>query len=172
LARTVRATATRFTAAILKASNRSSTISKGLGATAIWISPVLLNPYGEYHGYLTFDPYQIDPHWGTFDDMTNMIAAAHARGIYVIVDVICNHPADLIYSTDSQFLTTFRAPPNGYTLQWRDPARQYPAAVGLERDQPDDLVAVSHEWINPGLQQHAAKSNSASCATLTISALT
>jgi glycosidase len=100
---------------------------RSLGANAIWISPVLLNSYGQYHGYLTIDPYQIDPHWGTFDDMTNMIAAAHARGIYVIVDVICNHPADLLYSTDSQFLTTFRAPPNGYTLQWRDPARQYAA---------------------------------------------
>lgn len=119
---------------------------KALGANAIWISPVLLNPYGEYHGYLTIDPYQIDPHWGTFDDMTNMIAAAHARGIYVIVDVICNHPADLHYSTDSQFLTTFRNPPSGYNLQWRDPARQY--------GPPWNLPAISDLFHTNGLIQN------------------
>ena len=43
--------------------------------------------------------------------MPNMIAAAYARGIHVNVDVICNYPGDLHYSTDPQFLTTSRAPP-------------------------------------------------------------
>lgn len=119
---------------------------KALGANAIWISPVLLNAYGQYHGYLTSDPYQIDPHWGTFDDMTNMIAAAHTRGIAVIVDVICNHPGDLLYSTDSQFLTTFRVPPNGYTLQWRDSARQYAA--------PWDVASISSLFHTNGLIQN------------------
>ena len=100
---------------------------KSLGATAIWISPVVRNAFGEYHGYGGWDFYTIDPHWGTFTDMTNMIAAAHARGLYVILDIVCNHGDDIIHSTDPNFTTVFKNPPNGYNLQFRHSNKQYPA---------------------------------------------
>ena len=35
---------------------------KALGATAIWISPVVLNARGEFHGYAGLDFYRVDPH--------------------------------------------------------------------------------------------------------------
>ncbi len=53
---------------------------KSLGATAIWISPVVLNARGEFHGYAGLDFYKVDPHWGTLADLQHMIKAAHARG--------------------------------------------------------------------------------------------
>jgi len=100
---------------------------KSLGATAIWISPIVRNAFGEYHGYAGWDFYSIDPHWGTFTDMTNMIAAAHARGLFVVLDMVCNHGDNLIYSTDPNYPTVFVNPPSGYTLQFQNPAKQYPS---------------------------------------------
>jgi glycosidase len=89
---------------------------KALGATAIWISPVLLNAQGEYHGYAARDFYKVDPRWGTLADLQHMVAAAHARGLLVINDIVVNHGGDLVYSTDPGY-GNFRAPPDGYQPQ-------------------------------------------------------
>ena len=100
---------------------------KSTGATAIWIAPVIRNVSGQYHGYSGWDFYSVDPHWGTFTDMTNMIAAAHARGLYVILDIVCNHGGRLIDSADANYLTTFASPPAGYNLRYTSSSKQYPA---------------------------------------------
>ena len=97
---------------------------KALGATAIWISPVVLNGHGQFHGYAGRDFYQVAPHWGSLADLQHMIAAAHARGILVIDDIIVNHGDDLIYSTDSGY-ANFLAPPAGYTLKYRNSSLTY-----------------------------------------------
>ena len=103
---------------------------KALGATAIWISPIVLNAHGEYHGYAGRDFYKVDPRWGTLADLRHMVDAAHARGLLVIDDIVVNHGGDLIYSTDPGY-GSFRAPPNGYHLSYRDPARTYPPPFDL-----------------------------------------
>src|SRR5215510_9819830 len=64
---------------------------KALGATAIWISPVVLNANGEFHGYAGRDFYSVAPHWGTMADLQHLIQAAHARGLLVIDDIVVNH---------------------------------------------------------------------------------
>jgi glycosidase len=98
---------------------------KALGATAIWINPIVLNVgHSSYHGYGAHDFYQLAPQWGTMSDLSNMVAAAHARGIYVILDVVVNHHGTRIDSGDSNW-PTFRAPPNGYNLRWTSGV-QYP----------------------------------------------
>lgn len=97
---------------------------KALGATAIWISPVVLNGHGQFHGYAGRDFYQVAPHWGNLAALQHMIQAAHARGILVIDDIIVNHGDDLIYSTDSGF-ANFLAPPAGYTLRYRSSSPTY-----------------------------------------------
>lgn len=97
---------------------------KALGATAIWISPVVLNGHGQFHGYAGRDFYQVAPHWGSVADLQHMIQAAHARGILVIDDIIVNHGDDLIYSTDSGY-ANFLAPPAGYTLKYRSCSLSY-----------------------------------------------
>ena len=97
---------------------------KALGATAIWISPVMLNGHGQFHGYAARDFYQVAPHWGSLGDLQHMIQAAHARGILVIDDIIVNHGDDLIYSTDAGY-PNFLAPPAGYTLAYRSGSLTY-----------------------------------------------
>src|SRR5881296_1876562 len=91
---------------------------KSLGATAIWISPVVLNANGEFHGYAGRDFYNVDPHWGTLADLQHMIQAAHARGLLVLDDIVINHGGDLIYSTNSGY-PAFLAPPGYPTLRYR-----------------------------------------------------
>src|SRR5882724_11782464 len=91
---------------------------KALGATAIWISPVVLNANGEFHGYAGRDFYKVVPHWGSLADLQHFVQAAHARGMFVIDDIICNHGGDLIYSTDSGY-SNFKYPPAGYNLRYR-----------------------------------------------------
>ncbi len=98
---------------------------ESLGVTAIWISPIFLNSHGQYHGYCTFDFDRIDPHWGTLKDLHSLIDAAHERGIRVFFDVICNHMADLI-EPNSPEPAAWKAPPQTYTLRWRQPSLRYP----------------------------------------------
>ena len=42
---------------------------QALGATAIWISPVILNARGEFHGCAGRDFYKVAPHWGTLAEL-------------------------------------------------------------------------------------------------------
>jgi alpha-amylase len=95
---------------------------KSLGATAIWISPVVLNANGEFHGYAARDFYQVAPHWGTLADLQHLIQTAHAKGLLVIDDIIVNHGGDLVYSTDSGY-SNFKYPPAGYNLRFRSSKR-------------------------------------------------
>jgi glycosidase len=88
-----------------------------LGAKAILISPVLHNTWGAYQGYGVGDFNQIDPHWGTLADLRALVDAAHARGMYVFIDVVVNHMADLIDSADAGF-PAYRFSPE-YTPRWK-----------------------------------------------------
>ncbi len=99
---------------------------KALGANAIWMSPIPLTARTNvaYHGYVARDFYQLAPHWGTMDDLTNMVNEAHKRGIYVILDVVCNHQSTLIDSGDAGFPAwNF----SGYNMRWTVVTNQYPA---------------------------------------------
>ena len=78
---------------------------KGLGTTAIWLTPSFKNrpvqgsgadASAGYHGYWITDFTQIDPHLGTNADMQQLIARAHAKGMKVFFDIITNHTADVI----------------------------------------------------------------------------
>lgn len=64
-----------------------------LGVTALWLCPVLENdmPGGSYHGYATTDYYNIDPRFGTNQEWNELIAAAHDKGLKVVMDMIFNH---------------------------------------------------------------------------------
>jgi alpha-amylase len=108
---------------------------KALGASAIWISPIVLNARGEYHGYAARDFYKVDPRWGTLEDLQHMVQAAHARGLLVIDDIVVNHGGDLVYSTDPGY-GKFRAPPDGYQLSYRNPTRTYPPPFDLNATNP------------------------------------
>jgi alpha-amylase len=63
-----------------------------LGITGIWLMPI--NKASSYHGYDATDYRSIDPDYGTMADFQAFLAAAHARGIKVIVDFVMNHCSD------------------------------------------------------------------------------
>jgi len=72
-----------------------------LGATAIWITPVVKNidgfvtgagfPDWGYHGYWADDFYQLDPRFGSEAELKGLVDDAHARGLKVLLDVVYNH---------------------------------------------------------------------------------
>ncbi|WP_261718178.1 pullulanase-type alpha-1,6-glucosidase [Streptomyces sp. FZ201] len=78
---------------------------KGLGTTSIWMAPIFknrpvqgtgANASAGYHGYWITDFTQVDPHFGTNQDLKDLIAKAHAKGMKVYFDVITNHTADVV----------------------------------------------------------------------------
>ncbi len=91
----------------------------GLGCTAIWLSPVLENNDGAYHGYNTRNYLDVDPHFGAKQDLVDLVNRAHSMSrdgqpwpMRVILDVVINHSGDnwgypgnssYNYSNDQQF---------------------------------------------------------------------
>lgn len=64
-----------------------------MGFDAIWISPVVANvdSANAYHGYWAQDLYSINSHFGSAADLKALSSALHARGMYLMVDVVANH---------------------------------------------------------------------------------
>jgi len=62
-----------------------------MGFDAIWISPVVTNYPGGYHGYWATDFYTINANFGSAQDLKDLVNACHSRGIWVMVDVVANH---------------------------------------------------------------------------------
>lgn len=60
-----------------------------LGVTGLWLMPV--TQAASYHGYDTVDYYDVEDDYGTNDDLRELVAAAHDRGMRVIVDLVLNH---------------------------------------------------------------------------------
>lgn len=71
---------------------------KRLGVTAIWISPVFKQVESDkhsYHGYGIQNFLDVDPNFGTRQDLIDLVNAAHAQDIHVILDIILNHSGDV-----------------------------------------------------------------------------
>ena len=64
-----------------------------LGATAIWLLPFYPSPRRD-DGYDISDYRAVHPEYGTIQDMRQFIAAAHARGLRVITELVVNHTSD------------------------------------------------------------------------------
>ncbi|MDC5699043.1 pullulanase-type alpha-1,6-glucosidase [Intrasporangium calvum] len=150
---------------------------KGLGTTAIWLTPSFKNRPVQgsgddisagYHGYWVTDFTQIDPHLGTNAEMKELIAAAHAKGMKVYFDIITNHTADVIdYEGDSD---TYRAK-DAYPYQdaegdvfddakvagtddfpTLDPATSFPYVPTFRT--PEDATVKVPDWLNDPVRYH------------------
>jgi glycosidase len=73
-----------------------------LGVSTLWLSPPYLNPdearegldgrfYEGYHGYWVLDTRAVDPRIGGEQALDELVAAAHARGMRVLLDLVPNH---------------------------------------------------------------------------------
>ncbi|KAJ4289230.1 hypothetical protein N0V90_011572 [Kalmusia sp. IMI 367209] len=71
---------------------------KRLGVTAVWIGPIFKQvPHEQhsYHGYAVQNFLDIDPHFGSREDLKDLVQAAHAEGLFIILDIILNHSGDV-----------------------------------------------------------------------------
>src|SRR4051794_2638948 len=149
---------------------------KGLGSTAIWLTPSFKNRAVQgtgadasagYHGYWITDFTQIDPHLGTNAELESLIADAHARGIKVYFDIIANHTADVIdyaqqtYGHVDQATkpykdaagTTFAPHPYAGTDRFpaMDPATSFPYTPVIK---PEDAHVKVPDWLNDPTLYH------------------
>ncbi|MFJ8582980.1 pullulanase-type alpha-1,6-glucosidase [Micromonospora sp. NPDC093277] len=85
---------------------------QGLGTTAIWMAPIFKNRPVQgsgadvsagYHGYWITDFTQVDPHFGSNEELKRLVTLAHQRGIKVYLDIIANHTADVIKFAEDRY---------------------------------------------------------------------
>ena len=63
---------------------------KELGVDIVWLSPCYRSPLAD-QGYDISDYYDIDPRFGTMEDMDRLIAEAKKRDMYIVMDLVVNH---------------------------------------------------------------------------------
>lgn len=66
---------------------------KRMGVSAIWISPIFkqVSFQETCHGYGIRNFLDVDPHFGTREDLRGVVTTAHEHGLLVILDIILNH---------------------------------------------------------------------------------
>ncbi|UFP95048.1 alpha-amylase family glycosyl hydrolase [Gloeobacter morelensis] len=116
----------RFVGGTLKGVISKLDYLQGLGVTTLWLNP----PWRQradletYHGYGIQNFLEIDPRFGTRQDLRDLVDTAHARGLYVILDVIYNHSGNNWFYRDEwdgspQSMRPYRYAP-GYPVHgWR-----------------------------------------------------
>ncbi|MHB1137468.1 MAG: alpha-amylase family glycosyl hydrolase [Microthrixaceae bacterium] len=90
-----------------------------LGVGVVWLSPFYRSPMADF-GYDVSDHCDVDPVFGTLEEADALIAAAHERGVRVLVDFVPNHVSD----QHPWFLAarSGRDDPHREWFHWRDPA--------------------------------------------------
>ena len=66
---------------------------KELGVDIVWISPIYKSPFVD-QGYDIADYQQIDPIFGTMAEFDELLAEAHKRDMYIVMDLVINHCSD------------------------------------------------------------------------------
>lgn len=116
-----------------------------LGIDAIWLSPVCRSPQDD-NGYDISDYRDIDPMFGTLEDMEELIREAGKHNIRIIMDLVLNHSSD----EHPWFREARKSRENPYHdyYVWRD---------GEEGTLPNDMRAAfggsAWEWV-PEVQQY------------------
>ena len=64
---------------------------QALGFDAVWISPVVDNWPGGYHGYWQRAMHSPNAHFGDWAALQSLTSSMHARGMYLMIDVVANH---------------------------------------------------------------------------------
>ncbi|MBX9695124.1 MAG: alpha-amylase, partial [Cyanobacteria bacterium] len=116
---------TRFVGGTLKGIISKLDYLRGLGVTGLWLNP----PWKQrkdlqtYHGYGIQNFLEIDPRFGTRQDLRDLVDGAHDRGMYVILDVIFNHTGNnFFYRGDNgepRDTMPYRYAPPHDVLGWR-----------------------------------------------------
>ncbi|HVX91982.1 MAG TPA: alpha-amylase family glycosyl hydrolase [Xanthobacteraceae bacterium] len=101
-----------------------------LGINTLWLSPITDTPPGDF-GYAVTDYFRIRPDIGKSEDFRQLIAAAHARGMRVIIDFAPNHLSEqnayfadtIAHGRSSPYFDFFSRDPNGearHYFEWQN----------------------------------------------------
>jgi glycosidase len=122
---------------------------KHLGVAAIWLSPVFKQRghLDTYHGYGIQDFLQVDPRFGSRRDLVDLVTAAHAKGLRIILDVVFNHSgANWLYRPDT---------PGGIYEAVYNPDGRYPFGSWRDgRGRPVPDIAAKEDGVWPTELQH------------------
>jgi alpha-amylase len=93
-----------------------------MGFDAIWISPIVDNTPGGYHGYWARDWTKTNSNFGSDQDLKNLVNAAHSKGLAVMVDVVANHvgPVGSDFHTIVPFNSQDHYHPTCQITNWND----------------------------------------------------
>ncbi|MGS3179956.1 alpha,alpha-phosphotrehalase [Aeromonas dhakensis] len=91
---------------------------KTLGVDALWLTPVYVSPQVD-NGYDIADYLNIDPAYGTMADFEALLAAAHARDIRIVMDIVVNHTSTE-HAWFKSALEDKNSPYRDYYI-WKDP---------------------------------------------------
>lgn len=120
---------------------------KDLGATAIWINPILENnmPIESYHGYAYTDHYKIDPRFGSNQEYVDLVAEAQRKGIKIVNDIVFNHVGTNHWMfQDMPDKTWFNWWPEFQKTSYRAPTLLDPHAAEADRKIMSDGWFVHH----------------------------
>ena len=129
-----------------------------LGVGALWLSPVLkncqYNPFS-YHGYGIQDFLQVDPRFTSDPDaaradpafgereLRSLVDEAHARGMYVVFDIVLNHAGDVYEYVldDGRRVAEADGRATPYAINWRDESgRGRPEWTAAPESPPPDAA--------------------------------
>lgn len=119
-ARAWREAGSRFVGGTLRGLAGKMGYVQRLGITAVWVSPVFRQVHAEetYHGYGIQDFLEVEPRFGTVDDLKAMVATAHDHGIRVVLDIILNHTGNVFGYDPDRYWTVDDAGHGFFDPRW------------------------------------------------------
>ncbi len=98
--------ATKYVGGTLKGLQSKIGYLKRLGVMALWISPIFKQVRFQetYHGYGIQNFLEVEPHFGTREDLQEVVPVAHAHGIYAILDIILNHAGNVFSYAGDRYI--------------------------------------------------------------------
>jgi alpha-glucosidase len=98
-----------------------------LGIDAIWLSPFYPTPDRDF-GYDISDYTDVDPRFGTLEDLDRLVRSAHQRGIRIVLDLVLNHTSDQ-HAWFKESLAS-RDNPRADWYIWRDAPNNWQSVFG------------------------------------------
>ena len=137
-----------------------------LGVDYIWLTPFYVSPQND-NGYDVADYYNIDPSYGTMEDVENLIAEAKKRNIYLMMDMVFNHVSTehiwfkKAMAGEEKYLNYFffkqgkanNQPPTNWNSKFGGPAWEYVEKFDKWYLHLFDKIQADLNWENPEVRE-------------------
>lgn len=142
---------TRFQGGTLKGVQSKLGYLKELGVTALWIGPVWKQrkDLETYHGYGIQHFLDIDPRFGSRQDLRDLVDAAHAQDMYVILDIIYNHSGNNWFYADNgqpKAVLSYRYSPPYELHSWRSASGSSTGSITTAEEGVWPEEFQDHDW--------------------------